>query len=83
MNYIRYKHGENIIKELWRVADNPAESVRWSNEMKSDIIFSCYEIIKSTDNFQEALSKFNNEVLPVPVPPETNTDAPFSTANHR
>ncbi len=54
---------ENVLKELWRAADNPTEAVRWSNEMKSDIIYSCYEIINSSDNFQEALSKFNNEVF--------------------
>ena len=31
--------------------------------MKSEAIFSCYEAVKTSKNFQEALQKFNNKIL--------------------
>jgi hypothetical protein len=54
---------DNTLREIWRAADNPSESIRWSTEMKSDIIYSCFEKVKSSSNIQEALTKFNAEVL--------------------
>ena len=52
-----------VLIEIWRAADNPTEQVRWSNEMKSDVIYSCYEIVKSSSNMQEAISRFRENIL--------------------
>lgn len=61
--YINDKIPEDrVIQEIWRAADNPNESVQWSTEMKSEIIYNCFETIKSSSNIEEALNKFNTEI---------------------
>ena len=54
---------DRVLTEVWRAADNPSEQVQWSDEMKSDIIYSCYETVKSSSNIQEAMSKFRDNIL--------------------
>ncbi len=54
---------DRVLTEIWRAADNPSEQVQWSNEMKSEVIYSCFEIVKSSSNIQEALSKFRENIL--------------------
>ncbi|MGD0589999.1 MAG: hypothetical protein ABSA44_04265 [Bacteroidota bacterium] len=54
---------ERILTEVWRSADNPSDPVQMSTEMKSDIIYSCYKSVKSSNNFLEALNKFNGVIL--------------------
>lgn len=54
---------DKILNEVWRAADNPTEEVRWSDEIKSDIIYSCLKTVDNSTNFQEALAKFNDVVF--------------------
>ena len=54
---------DRVLTEVWRAADNPSEQVQWSNEMKSDVIYSCFEMVKSSSNIQEAMSKFRENIL--------------------
>jgi hypothetical protein len=53
---------QNVIKEVWKAADNPNESVRWSSEIKSDIIYKCYESVKNSKSAFEAIKKFNETI---------------------
>ncbi len=52
-----------ILTEIWRAADNPSEKVRWSSEMKSDVIYSCFETVRSSSNITEAMKKFKDKIL--------------------
>lgn len=53
-----------IINEVWRASEtSEKESIPISSEMKSKAIYSCYEAVKSSNNFQEALQKFNNTIV--------------------
>ena len=52
-----------ILNEIWKAADNPTEPVRWANEMKSDIVYKCYEIITASSNSQNALKKIHETIL--------------------
>ena len=53
-----------IVNEVWRASETSEKgSNPLSSEMKSEAIFSCYEAVKTSKNFQEALQKFNNKIL--------------------
>lgn len=54
---------ERVLTEVWRAADNPSEQVQWSNEMKSDVIYSCFETVNTSSNIKEAMSKFKENIL--------------------
>jgi len=49
-----------VINEIWRAAEN--ESTPISSLLKSDSIFECYEAVRSSDNFQQAMQEFNKYV---------------------
>lgn len=53
-----------IVNEVWRASEtSDKESSPLSTEMKSKAIYSCYEAVKSSNNFQDALQKFNSIIL--------------------
>jgi hypothetical protein len=53
-----------IINEVWRASETSEKNSNpLSSEMKSQAIYSCYESVKSSKNFQEALQKFNNIII--------------------
>ncbi|WP_439483989.1 hypothetical protein [Cyclobacterium plantarum] len=54
---------DRVLTEVWRAADNPSEQVQWSKEMKSDVIYSCFETVKSSSDIKEAMSKFKENIL--------------------
>lgn len=54
---------ERVLTEVWRAADNPSEQVQWSNEMKSDVIYFCFETVKSSSDIKEAMKKFKENVM--------------------
>lgn len=53
-----------VMNEVWRASEtSEKDSKPLSSEMKAQAIFSCYEAVKSSKNFQEALQKFNNTII--------------------
>ena len=53
-----------VMNEIWRASETSEKgSLPLSSEMKSDAIYSCYEAVKSSGNFQEALQKFNKTIV--------------------
>lgn len=51
---------ERVIKEVWRASEN--QEIPISKEMKSDLMFQCFEAVNTSSTFQEAMQKFNNAV---------------------
>ncbi len=52
-----------IMNEIWRASETSEKgSSPLSSEMKSPSIYSCYEAVKSSKNFNEALQKFNRSI---------------------
>lgn len=52
---------ERIINEVWRASENEGTPI--SSMMKSEIIYECLNIVNNSENYREALQKFNNAVL--------------------
>lgn len=53
-----------IVNEVWRASEtSDKDSSPLSTEMKSQAIYSCYEAVKSSNNFQDALQKFNSTIF--------------------
>jgi hypothetical protein len=53
-----------VMNEIWRASETSEMKIEpLSSEMKSQAIYSCYEAVKSSNNFQEALQKFNNAII--------------------
>ena len=56
-----YKNGfipeERIISEIWRASEN--QETPMSDSIASDTIYNCYAAVSGSQNFQEALQKFN------------------------
>ncbi|MFV1882976.1 MAG: hypothetical protein ACMZ7B_00595 [Balneola sp.] len=52
-----------VLNEVWRAADNPAEDMRWSDELKSEVIFSCLNTINSSDEISKAIKGFSQIIL--------------------
>lgn len=53
-----------VINEIWRASETSEKGINpLSSEMKSQAIYSCYEAVKTSNNFQEALQKFNKTIL--------------------
>lgn len=53
-----------IVNEIWRASEtSEKDSLPLSAEMKSQAIYSCYEAVKSSNNFQDALQKFNSAII--------------------
>jgi hypothetical protein len=55
---------ERVVNEIWRASEtSEKESKPLSSEIKTQAIYSCYEAVKSSKNFNEALLKFNKAIL--------------------
>lgn len=52
---------ERIINEIWRASEN--QDIPISSELKSSIIFKCFDTVKTSQNFKEALNKFDTEIF--------------------
>ncbi len=52
---------KRMINEVWRASEN--EETPISSIMKSNTIFECYNAVKNSENYREALKKFNDLVL--------------------
>lgn len=52
-----------VLNEIWRAADNPTAEVRWSKELKSDLIFSCLKIIKNSNEISTAIKGFSQIIF--------------------
>lgn len=53
-----------VMNEVWRASEtSEKDSKPLSSEMKTQAIYSCYEAVKSSKNFQEALQKFNKTII--------------------
>lgn len=53
-----------VMNEVWRASETSEKGGNpLSSEMKSQTIYSCYEAVKSSNNFQEALQKFNRTII--------------------
>lgn len=53
-----------VMSEIWRASETPEREGRpLSSEIKSDTIYSCYQAVKSSKTFQEALQKFNSTIV--------------------
>lgn len=53
-----------VMNEVWRASETSEKASKpLSSEMKSQAIYKCYEAVKSSNNFQEALQKFNNNII--------------------
>ena len=53
-----------VMNEVWRASEtSEKESKPLSSEMKTQAIYSCYEAVKSSNNFNEALQKFNKAII--------------------
>jgi hypothetical protein len=52
---------ERTINEVWRASEN--EDIPISEFLKSNTIFECYQIVKNSKGYNEALSKVNEKVL--------------------
>jgi len=50
-----------IINEVWRASEK--EDIPISSFLKSNTIYNCFEAVKNSNNFSEALQKFNQSVL--------------------
>lgn len=52
------------MNEIWRASETTEkESKPLSSEMKTQAIYNCYEAVKSSKNFNEALQKFNKTII--------------------
>ncbi len=52
---------ERIINEVWRASENEEKSI--STMIKSEAIFQCYDAVSNSQNYREALEKFNDSIL--------------------
>jgi hypothetical protein len=52
---------ERIIQEIWRASERQENPI--SSEMKSDLIYQCYQVVRSSNDFKEAIEKFNRVVI--------------------
>ena len=52
---------ERVINEVWRASEKEITPI--SSMMKSDAIFECYNAINNSNNYREALQKFNDIIL--------------------
>jgi hypothetical protein len=50
-----------IINEIWRASENQPYPI--SSQLKSNIIFSCYDVVKSSSDFREAINKFDSKIF--------------------
>ena len=50
-----------IINEVWRASEN--ETIPISSYLKSNAIYNCFESVKNSKSFIEALEKYNQSIL--------------------
>ena len=51
---------ERIIGEIWRASEN--QDVPISQSISSEAIYECYSAVSGSQNFQEAMQKFNSYI---------------------
>lgn len=54
---------DRVVNEVWRASENFREQVPISNEIKSESIFKCYEVVKNSKSFQEAIKNYNDYLV--------------------
>jgi len=54
---------KRLINEVWRAADHFKDQIPISNEIKSESIYKCFESVKSSKSFQEALKTYNDYLI--------------------
>jgi hypothetical protein len=52
---------DRIINEIWRASDNQPSPI--SSELKSSIVYLCFDAINTSKNFKEALNKFDTAIF--------------------
>jgi hypothetical protein len=52
---------ERIINEVWRATENDPTPI--STLMKSETIFQCFNAVRNSKNYREALDRFNDFIL--------------------
>lgn len=52
---------ERVINEVWRASEK--EAIPISSLMKSETIFECFNAVSKSENYREALQKFNDIIL--------------------
>lgn len=52
---------ERVINEVWRASEKEATPI--SSLMKSETIFECYNAVNNSENYREALQKFNDIIV--------------------
>lgn len=51
---------ERIISEIWRASEN--QDIPISESISSEAIYECYSAVSNSQNFQEAMQKYNNYI---------------------
>ena len=54
---------DRVINEVWRASENFREQIPISNEIKSESIYKCYEVVKDSNSFQEAIKNYNDYLV--------------------
>ncbi len=54
---------DRVVNEVWRASENFREQVPISNEIKSESIYKCYEVVKNSKSFQEAIKNYNDYLV--------------------
>lgn len=53
-----------VMNEIWRASETSEKgSNPLSSELKTQAIYSCYEAVKSSKSFDEAIQKFNKTII--------------------
>jgi hypothetical protein len=52
---------DRIINEIWRATEN--EQTPMSKLLKTEAIYNCYNAVKSSETFQQAMEKFTNTIV--------------------
>lgn len=52
---------ERVINEVWRASEKEVTPI--SSMMKSDSIYDCFNAVNNSQNYREALQKFNDIIL--------------------
>ncbi len=54
---------DRLVNEVWRASENIREQIPISNEIKSESIYKCYEAVKNSNSYQEALKNYNDYLV--------------------
>lgn len=55
-----------VMNEVWRASETSEKGSKpLSSELKTEAIYSCYEAVKSSKDFSEAIQKFNKAIIEI------------------